>query len=318
MFGKTTQEIKTPMTTKQKVWLGVKIALNVIFYALILLVLLFSISNIRAKNKNDQIPNIFGKGYLNVISDSMTGDNKDSFNAGDMIIVNVASEKKISKLKVGDVVTFFDSSIASNKGAGTALNTHRIVYIGQNSEGTTIYYTMGDKVAKNINFSVSSLDGMTDEQASAYFERLGHSVYQVFSASAIRGIYSGKWAGFGKTIQAINNHFVAIIIVPVAILLIFEIGILVLNIMRAREEKLKLEMKENSAEISNQDAISDDEKERLKAELRAELLKEMLNEGKNNEEEAKDSSKSDELDDKEASELSKENLDSNLDEEEDK
>lgn len=276
MQENTTQELKTPMTTKQKVWFGVKIALNVVFYLLILLVLLFSISNIRAKNKNDQIPNIFGKGYLNVLSDSMTGDNKDSFNVGDMIIVNVASDKKIAKLNVGDIVTFYDSNLASNKGAGTALNTHRIVYIGKNADGTTIYYTMGDKIAKNINFNADSLLTMTEQEVNETFDRLGHSQYQVFTASAIRGIYSGKWSGFGKTIQAINNHFVAIIIVPVAILLVFEIGVLVLNIMRAREEKLKLEMKETSQELTNQETISEDEKEKLKAELRAELLKEML------------------------------------------
>lgn len=248
------------------------------------MVLLFSISNIRAKNKNDQIPNIFGKGYLNVLSDSMTGDNKDSFNVGDMIIVNVANDKKISKLVVGDIVTFYDSNLASNKGAGTALNTHRIVYIGKNTEGTTIYYTMGDKIAKNINFNANSLANMTEQEVNETFDRLGHSQYQVFTASAIRGIYSGKWSGFGKTIQTINNHFIAIIIVPVAILLVFEIGVLVLNIMRAREEKLKLEMKETSQELANQETISADEKEKLKAELRAELLKEMLKESDNEEE----------------------------------
>ena len=43
MQENTTQELKTPMTTKQKVWFGVKIALNVVFYILILLVILFSI-----------------------------------------------------------------------------------------------------------------------------------------------------------------------------------------------------------------------------------------------------------------------------------
>lgn len=284
MQENTTKELKTPMTTKQKVWFGVKIALNVIFYLLILLVLLFSISNIRAKNKNDQIPNIFGKGYLNVLSDSMTGDNKDSFNVGDMIIVNVANDKKISKLVVGDIVTFYDSNLASNKGAGTALNTHRIVYIGKNTEGTTIYYTMGDKIAKNINFNANSLANMTEQEVNETFDRLGHSQYQVFTASAICGIYFGKWSGFGKTIQTINNHFIAIIIVPVAILLVFEIGVLVLNIMRAREEKLKLEMKETSQELANQETISADEKEKLKAELRAELLKEMLKESDNEEE----------------------------------
>lgn len=284
MQENTTQELKTPMTTKQKVWFGVKIALNVVFYLLILLVLLFSISNIRAKNKNDQIPNIFGKGYLNVLSDSMTGDNEDSFNTGDMIIVKIANKKNISKLEVGNIVTFYDYRLASNKGAGSALDTHRIVYIDKTNNDSYVYYTVGDKIAKQLNFDASKLNA---DNYLTILNSLGSNNYQAFGFTEIRGIYSGKWSGFGKTIQAINNHFIAIIIVPVAILLVFEIGVLVLNIMRAREEKLKLEMKETSQELANQETISKDEKEKLKAELRAELLKEMLKES-NNEEESKE------------------------------
>lgn len=280
MQENTTQELKTPMTTKQKVWFGVKIALNVVFYLLILLVLLFSISNIRAKNKNDQIPNIFGKGYLNVLSDSMTGDNEDSFNTGDMIIVKIANKKNISKLEVGNIVTFYDYRLASNKGAGSALDTHRIVYIDKTNNDSYVYYTVGDKIAKQLNFDASKLNA---DNYLTILNSLGSNNYQAFGSTEIRGIYSGKWSGFGKTIQAINNHFIAIIIVPVAILLIFEIGVLVLNIMRAREEKLKLEMKETSQELANQETISTDEKEKLKAELRAELLKEMLKESDNEE-----------------------------------
>lgn len=281
MQENTTQELKTPMTTKQKVWFGVKIALNVVFYILILLVLLFSISNIRAKNKNDQIPNIFGKGYLNVLSDSMTGDNKDSFNTGDMIIVKIANKKNISKLEVGNIVTFYDYRLASNKGAGSALDTHRIVYIDKTNNDSYVYYTVGDKIAKQLNFDASKLNA---DNYLTILNSLGSNNYQAFGSTEIRGIYSGKWSGFGKTIQTINNHFIAIIIVPVAILLVFEIGVLVLNIMRAREEKLKLEMKETSQELANQETISADEKEKLKEELRAELLKEMLKESDNEEE----------------------------------
>lgn len=281
MQENTTKELKTPMTTKQKVWFGVKIALNVVFYILILLVLLFSISNIRAKNKNDQIPNIFGKGYLNVLSDSMTGDNKDSFNTGDMIIVKIANKKNISKLEVGNIVTFYDYRLASNKGAGSALDTHRIVYIDKTNNDSYVYYTVGDKIAKQLNFDASKLNA---DNYLTILNSLGSNNYQAFGSTEIRGIYSGKWSGFGKTIQTINNHFIAIIIVPVAILLVFEIGVLVLNIMRVREEKLKLEMKETSQELANQETISADEKEKLKAELRAELLKEMLKESDNEEE----------------------------------
>ena len=44
---KSEQE-KEPRTTKQKIIFGLKIAGNVIFYSLIVLILLFSIGNIRA------------------------------------------------------------------------------------------------------------------------------------------------------------------------------------------------------------------------------------------------------------------------------
>lgn len=211
----------------------------------------------------------------------MTGDNEDSFNTGDMIIVKIANKKNISKLEVGNIVTFYDYRLASNKGAGSALDTHRIVYIDKTNNDSYVYYTVGDKIAKQLNFDASKLNA---DNYLTILNSLGSNNYQAFGSTEIRGIYSGKWSGFGKTIQTINNHFIAIIIVPVAILLVFEIGVLVLNIMRAREEKLKLEMKETSQELANQETISADEKEKLKAELRAELLKEMLKESDNEEE----------------------------------
>ena len=259
-------EEKTIKTPKQKVWFGVRIALNVIFYTIILLVLLFSISNIRAKNENDRIPNVFGLGYLNVLSDSMDGDFDNSFKAGDMIIVKTASEKKIAKLKVGDIVTFLDYNLQSNKGASTALNTHRIVYINKEAN---IFYTVGDKAMKLSNgFDITTLND--DNCLSTLQQVFGVNGFQAFGSSEIRGIYSGKWSGFGSVIQTINNHFVAIIIVPIAILLVLELGYLIYNIMKVREEKLKKDLKPEADLV-----MTDDDKEKLKAELRAQLLAEM-------------------------------------------
>lgn len=259
-------EEKTKKTPKQKVWFGVRIALNVVFYAIILLVLLFSISNIRAKNENDKIPNVFGLGYLNVLSDSMDGDFKDSFKAGDMIIVKTASKKNIASLEVGDIVTFLDYNLASNKGASTALNTHRIVYIDKN---TNIFYTVGDKAMKLSNgFDITTLN---DENCLTMLQQtFGLNGFQAFGSSEIRGIYSSKWTGFGSVIQTINNHFVAIIIVPIAILLVLELGYLIYNIMKVREEKLKKDLKPEADLV-----MTDDDKEKLKDELRAQLLAEM-------------------------------------------
>lgn len=268
------KEEKTKITPKQKVWLGVRIAFNVIFYAIILLVLLFSISNIRAKNEKDRIPNIFGIGYLNVLSDSMEGNYEDSFKAGDMIIVKTASEDRIANLKVGDIVTFYDNNLAANTGVSTALNTHRIVYIDKEAN---LFYTVGDKSMLNYEkdnnkkFDLSQLEGISSiERREILASAFGPKNYQEFGSIEIRGIYSTKWDGFGKVIQTINNHFVSIIILPIAALLLLEIAYLIYNIMKVREEKIKKNLKPEADLV-----MTDDDKEKLKAELRAQLLAEM-------------------------------------------
>ncbi len=260
------KEEKTKRTPKQKVWLGVRIAFNVIFYAIILLVLLFSISNIRAKNEKDRIPNIFGIGYLNVLSDSMEGNYEDSFKAGDMIIVKTASEDRIANLKVGDIVTFYDNNLAANTGVSTALNTHRIVYIDKEAN---LFYTVGDKAMKESNgFDISILTN--DNCLNILQQTFGSEGFQAFGSIEIRGIYSTKWEGFGKVIQTINNHFVSIIILPIAALLLLEIAYLIYNIMKVREEKIKKNLQPEADLV-----MTDDDKEKLKAELRAQLLAEM-------------------------------------------
>ena len=62
---------------QEKKWFKIsKIVLNVIFYTLIVVLLLFSIANI---NKKDQfsVPNLFGKGFSTVVSPSMEGSQKE-------------------------------------------------------------------------------------------------------------------------------------------------------------------------------------------------------------------------------------------------
>ena len=82
------------------------IVFNVLFYAFLIVLFVFAISNIRSKKNN--IPNIFGVGYLTAQSGSMTG----TFEAGDNIWVKIANEKRIEKIEVGDIVTFYDDDIA--------------------------------------------------------------------------------------------------------------------------------------------------------------------------------------------------------------
>ena len=70
------------------------IVLNVLFYGFIIFLLAFAIANISAK-KHNNIPSIFGYGFLTVASDSMDGNKDDSFKEGDMIIVKIVKDYKL-------------------------------------------------------------------------------------------------------------------------------------------------------------------------------------------------------------------------------
>ena len=76
-----------------------KVVGNVVFYAVIVTLLLFSIMNINAGSKNGGFPHIFGKGFLSVQTNSMTrsGDSLDElykdyeiggFAQGDLLLAN--------------------------------------------------------------------------------------------------------------------------------------------------------------------------------------------------------------------------------------
>lgn len=114
-----------------------KIVLTVIYYVFIVVLLSFSIITIASRGER-QIPNLFGRGYLAIVSDSMSGNQEDSFDQGDLIYVRILNDKTRQELKVGDVVTFYDYSIQ-------ALNTHRIVEIYDTLTGKSVI-TQGDKV----------------------------------------------------------------------------------------------------------------------------------------------------------------------------
>lgn len=257
-------ETKQPKTTKEKVIFGLKIAGNVLFYAVIVFLFLFSLMNINSGGKGG-IPNIFGKGYLSVQSDSMTrSDSLDDlpqwseykvkdFSKGDLIYVDIFSAKTTKTLNVGDVVTFYDSSLE-------ALNTHRIVYI--NEDGKTII-TQGDAKAEVQPFDSSN-------PMSDYNGRLEMSgAIETVSVDQIRGVVTGVNKGAGKVLDNIQQNWLIYFVVPVLILLLFEVFMVIKNIMDLKGEKQKAEL------VSDKDAMLAEieaEKEKMRKELLAELM----------------------------------------------
>ena len=116
---------------------GLKIGFNILFYAFIAGLIIFSIININVKTNAD-IPNFFGNGYLSVRSDSMEGLREDSFKKGDLVLVKLLDkEEEKASLQVGDVITFYDMNLQM-------LNSHRIVDVYGTGDALT-YVTQGDK-----------------------------------------------------------------------------------------------------------------------------------------------------------------------------
>lgn len=108
---------------------------TILFYAIIFFVLIFTIANIQIKQNSD-IANVFGSGFLSVQSDSMNSEQQDSFASGDVVLVKMLDQSLINELKVGDIVTYYDTTT-------NQLITHRIIEI-YIFEETIFFQTQGD------------------------------------------------------------------------------------------------------------------------------------------------------------------------------
>lgn len=274
-----TEKKKEPMTTKQKVFLGLRIAFNVVFYALIIFLFIFSIMNIRGGNGTENFPNIFGKGFLNVQSNSMKRDENKiiypewnnysikGFSEGDLINVDVVDQNSVNNLKVGDVITF-RWKIGSTK----ILNTHRIVYVHKDANGKVDYVdTQGDMVAqeKKYNENWSEAEKLTN---IAYYNSnnlgLERTVAEHVDASMVLGRVTGVNSGAGKVLDTIQKNWLFIFVIPIIVLLVIEIFLVIRNIMLLRGEKNKLELADTKEAML---AEVEAEKEKMRQELLAEL-----------------------------------------------
>lgn len=218
----------------------------VVFYTIILFLLIFSLSTLTVKSQ-DNIPNILGKGFLSVDAkaDSMVGENKDSFNPGDLVFVKVIKKKDRKNLDLKDlyekgaVITFYDYSIKS-------FNTHRIVEYHYNEET-----------------KVASVRTQGDNKPEMDMEYLG--------SDRILGIYTSHIGGLGKPIAFMQTPlgFGVIVLVPMLVLLLFQGYKLIKNVYVVKEAKLK----------ENLEIDSEEQKRRI----REEVLKEMEMEKKDTE-----------------------------------
>ena len=217
--------------SKQKRILSV--SFNIIFYLIIAGLLLFSIMTVRS-SKAQSIPNVFGKGYIAVSTDSMDADMPDwvpdgsakPFKANTLIIVSILDDDLRQELKVGDVVTFYDTNLQ-------ALNTHRVKVVHKSGDTITKVTTQGDKYQND--------DGKTEEVL----------ITHVFAVHK-----GGRVAGLGWLFIQLQKPvvFAIFIILPVFIVLVIQ-AIYTFNIMYKMKLAKKTEEEEDLIEARIQAEI---------------------------------------------------------------
>ncbi|MDE6411840.1 MAG: signal peptidase I [Clostridia bacterium] len=114
-----------------------KIVLNVIVYALFVLILLLTILIISSKGKG--YTPLFGRAFVAVESDSMDGTEKDSFQKGALLKIDILSGEEKSELKVGDIISFYETVNGRR-----IINSHRIKEVWRKGE-SVVFITKGDK-----------------------------------------------------------------------------------------------------------------------------------------------------------------------------
>lgn len=289
----TVIEEQSPKSTSEKVLSIVNIVVNSIFYFFIFLLLLFSISQIRGSS-DDKVKNVFGLGYESVLTDSMyVKDRKEStfnvvdekshknlkssFDMGDLVWVKTVSGKEATKLKVGQIITFWDTQ--SNNPTSNPkgfLNTHRIVDTVMYNGTVQSYITQGDmfrgtafEYSRYVETHIGSKDLGTIQ-----YEMMQAQYIQIVDTEVVKAKYIGHWDNAGSAVRWLSNPkkgFIVVILFAGAFL-IFEMFMVIKNVLALKAEKMGVKAEEDKQALKDEMAKSlEQERERMRKELLAEL-----------------------------------------------
>ncbi|MEG1710313.1 MAG: hypothetical protein RR054_01210 [Clostridia bacterium] len=207
-----------------------------------IVVLFIAISTLTAKAQGKKYVPFFGNAYIVPISDSMVGNNPDSFNVKDLLKIKILDEKQQGELKEGDVITF-EAAVTINNELRFDLVTHRIV---ENDKVNKQYITRGDADAI----------GRVDENPVKYDEVVGQLVKVMPNGGEFFTFINSFW-GFGL-----------VIVLPSLLVVAYCAVMFIMNVKAANKEKNDAIKAEQDAKI----ATAENEKIKLEAE-KAELLK---------------------------------------------
>ena len=199
--------------TKAKKIVG--IVLNVLLWIFLVFAFLMMVFAFASISNDYGVPVLGKKVILNVASDSM----KPTFEARDMLIGTVLSDKEKEELKEGEIITFF---VDLNGDGVKELNTHRII----DTNGVT-FHTKGDNNPGEDGYSILAKDIVCKWSEGD---------------TKIKGL--GKAFGFLQS----RIGFLCVIVIPLALFFIYEIIRFVMTIVKLKDgDKKKITAEEEAA-----------------------------------------------------------------------
>lgn len=238
--------------------------LNAVTNVLVVLFLTFSIVMttmvIISTRDKDRIPSLFGYAVMNVLSDSMEGEN--GFYVGDMIVVRKIDAEEANNLKVGDVITF--RRYLNNQ---PMIETHRIA---ENSADTNSMFGNIEREVEN---------GVWRHGGISYYITQGDNTLGIdFNPDtgeieyASRDNIIGVWEGtripkLGSALQFLQSQmgFMICVVLPIALFFVYQLYIFITTLSAKKKEEALA-------------AVSDKEEE-LKAKAVAEFLAQQQKDG---------------------------------------
>ena len=218
----------------------INIVVNVIVAIILVFVFILTLNIILSGDKG--YTSIFGTAYVSVESNSMKGDKADNFQKGDLLKIKILDEEEKKNLQPGDVITFWDNTIVDNQ---LVLNSHRIIKVEKQSDGSVRYETKGDN---NLDADKMLIPDVT-----------------------IVGIYEGKIGGLGNVVSWFHSStgFFVCIVLPAFLIVAFFAFTLVMVLRerkkvsdetkkeRLRQELLEELRAEGKLSVGNDDEISE-------------------------------------------------------------
>ena len=246
------EEQEKPMSKKKKILNGVLLGVQIVLVLFAIILTLIMILN----PKQDDVSGV-GIKLLPVLSDSMDGkrtlviDGEEQtfsgFPTGCLVIAKSPERDEngnvvADSLKVGDIVTF-----QMRKEDNTlALNTHRIIAIKEVEPGVIKYQTQGDNPAAPIDATLK-LPGDIKAVYVTHINNLGYALF---------------WIRDGY-------HFIYVIIIPLGLLLIYNIYLVAQIVIEAKMKKAKAA----AAESAKQAALASIDEEEIKRKAIEEYLR---------------------------------------------